>query len=72
MGTWGEGVRLVILDSPYRCWLEPLLQYIEDIAAQRQPKRVNHDRGAPLCAEALVEQCLAHPGRCMAPFRASV
>jgi amino acid transporter len=34
---WGEGVRLVILDSPYRLLLEPLLGYIEEIAAQRQP-----------------------------------
>jgi amino acid transporter len=34
---WGEGVRLVILDSPYRLLLEPLLHYIEDLDAQRQP-----------------------------------
>jgi hypothetical protein len=34
---WGEGVRLVILDSPYRLLLEPLLGYIEEIAAHRQP-----------------------------------
>jgi len=34
--SWGEGVRLVILDSPYRLLLEPLLQYIEEINAQRQ------------------------------------
>jgi amino acid transporter len=34
---WGEGVRLVILDSPYRLFLEPLLGYIQDIADQRQP-----------------------------------
>ena len=34
---WGEGVRLVILDSPYRLWLEPLLAYIEEVAANRQP-----------------------------------
>jgi hypothetical protein len=34
---WGEGVRLVILDSPYRLLLEPLLGYIEEISAQRQP-----------------------------------
>jgi len=35
--VWGEGVRLVILDSPYRLLLEPLLGYIEEVAAQRQP-----------------------------------
>lgn len=34
---WGKGVRLVILESPYRLFLEPLLQYIDEIAAQRQP-----------------------------------
>jgi len=35
--TWGEGTRLVILDSPYRLFVEPLLKYISDIAEQRQP-----------------------------------
>ena len=34
---WGEGVRIVILDSPYRLFIEPLLEYIEVIARQRQP-----------------------------------
>jgi hypothetical protein len=27
--TWGEGTRLVILDSPFRLFIEPLLEYIE-------------------------------------------
>jgi len=35
--TWGEGVRLVILDSPFRLFIEPLLEYIEEIADNRQP-----------------------------------
>jgi len=35
--NWGEGTRLVIVDSPYRLFLEPLLDYIEEIIAQRQP-----------------------------------
>jgi len=35
--TWGEGVRMVMLDSPYRLFAEPLLGYIADIARQRQP-----------------------------------
>jgi amino acid transporter len=35
--TWGEGVRMVILDSPYRLFLEPLLAYIAYVASQRQP-----------------------------------
>jgi len=34
--TWGEGTRMVMLDSPYRLFLEPLLEYIADIADQRQ------------------------------------
>ncbi len=34
---WGEGVRLMVLHSPYRLFLEPLLGYIEAIAARRQP-----------------------------------
>lgn len=34
---WGEGVRLVILESPYRLLLEPLLGYVQEIANQRQP-----------------------------------
>jgi hypothetical protein len=35
--TWGEGVRMVMLSSPYRLLLEPLLEYITEIARQRQP-----------------------------------
>jgi amino acid transporter len=38
--TWGQGVRLVILDSPYRLVLEPLLGYIAMLAAQRQPNEL--------------------------------
>jgi hypothetical protein len=34
---WGSGTRLVILDSPYRLFLEPLLIYIDEILATRQP-----------------------------------
>lgn len=35
--TWGRGTRLVIVDSPYRLFLEPLLRYIEEILDSRQP-----------------------------------
>lgn len=35
--TWGRGTRLVIVDSPYRLFLEPLLDYINEILANRQP-----------------------------------
>lgn len=34
---WGEGTRLVIVDSPYRLFLEPLLAYLEELIAHRQP-----------------------------------
>jgi len=33
---WGGGVRLVILDSPFRLFVEPLISYIEEVMAQRQ------------------------------------
>jgi amino acid transporter len=51
--VWGEGVRLVIIDSPYRLFIEPLLNYIEEIDQQRQtnelitivvPHFVSHNR----------------------------
>jgi hypothetical protein len=34
---WGNGVRLLVLESPYRLLLEPLLGYVEHLAAVRQP-----------------------------------
>jgi len=34
---WGEGTRLIVLDSPFRLFIEPLLKYIEEIIDQRQP-----------------------------------
>ena len=34
---WGAGSRLVIFDSPYRLFIEPLLKYLEDIIDKRQP-----------------------------------
>jgi amino acid transporter len=39
-GEWGSGVRLVLLDSPYRMLVEPVLDYIKKIADQRQPNEV--------------------------------
>jgi hypothetical protein len=36
-GLWGNGVRLVILESPYRLLLEPLLDYVKGVADRRQP-----------------------------------
>ncbi len=37
---WGDGNRLVILDSPYRLFIEPLLEYIDEIDRQRQPNEI--------------------------------
>ena len=37
---WGDGIRLVILDSPYRLLAEPLLEYIEEVANQRQANEI--------------------------------
>jgi amino acid transporter len=34
--TWGEGTRLIILDSPFRLFIEPMLKYLEDIIDNRQ------------------------------------
>ena len=37
---WGEGVRLVVRDSPHQMVLEPLLQYIQGMMALRQQNEV--------------------------------
>jgi amino acid transporter len=39
-GLWGNGIRMVILDSPYRLLLEPLLDYIDQIDERRQPNEI--------------------------------
>jgi hypothetical protein len=38
--NWGNGIRLVILESPYRLLLEPLLEYIDEIDGCRQPQEI--------------------------------
>lgn len=38
--TWGEGTRLVIVKSPYRLLLEPLLEYIKALYQYRQHNEV--------------------------------
>ena len=38
--TWGNNVRLVILDSPFRLMFQPVLQYIDDIVRVRQPNEL--------------------------------
>ena len=37
MEDLGEGTRLIILDSPFRLFIEPMLKYIEEIIDHRQP-----------------------------------
>jgi amino acid transporter len=32
---WGDGVPLVVLESPYRSLMEPLLEYVEQVATDR-------------------------------------
>ena len=72
---YGEGVRMVMLNSPYRLLLEPLLEYINDIARQRQagetltivvPEFVSNNRlTSPLhmnTAELLRSQLKRQPG----------
>lgn len=38
--TWGEGFRLVIIESNYRRFIEPLLGYIDEIYEKRQPNEI--------------------------------
>lgn len=35
--AWGKGVRLVIIESPYRTFLEPFLGYVDDLSKIAQP-----------------------------------
>ena len=37
---WGDGYRLVVLDSPYRLFIEPLLSYIEELDANKLPNEI--------------------------------
>lgn len=34
---WGKGVRLVVIESPYRTFLEPFLEYVNELCAILQP-----------------------------------
>jgi amino acid transporter len=37
---WGDGVRMVVLDSPYRLMIEPLLDYISELNEHRLPNEM--------------------------------
>jgi hypothetical protein len=38
--VWGEGIRLVVLESPYRLLIEPIMDYVEGLRKIRQPNEV--------------------------------
>lgn len=73
--VWGRGTRLVIVDSPYRLFVEPLLGYIEEIVASRQsnetitivvphfvPSKRVHNALHMQTAEILRRELLSTPG----------
>lgn len=35
--SWGKGVRLVVIESPYRTFLEPFLGYVDELCSITQP-----------------------------------
>ena len=35
--SWGKGTRLIVIESPYRTFLEPFLEYLDGIFAIQQP-----------------------------------
>ncbi len=37
---WGDGVRLVVIDSPYRAFLEPFLDYVDSLSAGQQTREL--------------------------------
>ena len=39
-GVWGAGTRLVVVDSPYRLLVVPLIGYVREVARRRQPNEV--------------------------------
>lgn len=72
---WGRGNRLVIVESPYRLFLEPLLNYIKEILSNRQanetitivvphfvPQKKIHNTLHMQTAEMLRRELLATPG----------
>ena len=59
---WGEGVRLVIFESPYRLLVEPLLQYIDKVDAQRQPNEIITGGRAGIRAKAPLGTSASHAG----------
>lgn len=73
--TWGEGTRLVILDSPFRLFIEPLLKYVREVLDHRQanetitivvpqfiPSRRWHNALHMRTADFLRQELLSWPG----------
>ena len=69
---YGDGVRLEVLESPYRELLEPLLEYINEIDAARQPGERDHGRRALVRLASLVDKPAARADRDLAAPRAPV
>ena len=59
---WGRGVPLVVLPSPFRSLMEPLLEYIEQLDAGPSG-RLRHGRTTRIRARALVASPLSQPAR---------
>ena len=70
--AWGGRVKLVVLPSPFRSLMEPLLEYIEQ-AADEKPQRLRHGdpagvrAGALVAAPATQPDVAAHQGRAAVP-----
>ena len=62
-GYWGAGVRLVILNSPYRLLIEPLVGYIREVVVSAAAQRGDDDRGAAVRARARLAQPAARADR---------
>ena len=59
---WGQGVPLVVLESPYRSLMEPLLEYIEQLRRERSG-RLRHRHPAGVRAAPAVASPPAQPAR---------
>ena len=72
LGALGAGVRLVVVNSPYRLLAEPLLAYVRDLARRRQPNEIMTIVVPQFVPRAVVAQPAARPDRVHAAPRADV
>ena len=70
--VYGEGTRLVILESPYRLLVEPIMEYIEGLLAIRQPNEMLTIVVPAVCPSPLVGKPAPQPDRARAAFRAAL